>query len=47
MTGEAINERIRVIGLGAGLPDAYRLVVYGYMGRPARGTSTRTSAGSV
>jgi integrase len=43
MTGEAINERIRVIGLRAGLPDAHRLTAHGLRSGPASTAAKRGS----
>jgi integrase len=41
MTGEAINERIRVIGLRAGLRDAHRLTAHGLRSGPASTAAKR------
>jgi len=43
MTGEAINERIRVIGLRAGLRDAHRLTAHGLRSGPASTAAKRGS----
>lgn len=43
MTGEAINERIRVIGLRAGLRDAHRLTAHGLRSGPASAAAKRGS----
>jgi hypothetical protein len=41
MTGEAINERIRVIGRRAGLRDAHRLTAHGLCSGPASTAARR------
>jgi integrase len=43
MTGEAINERVRVIGRRAGLADAHRLTAHGLRSGPASTAAKRGS----